>query len=184
MHHRNQGPVHYGDQSVSFRFNDPGPDATHPHAPPPYDGSNPDTGAYGVWYLAFSREAAFVETFLRRPARRDVARAEIDVRRLTTVRAVRDLMLVQLDGPGLNRARVDGAVVSGTDYGLSRSVSRLLWRRADAPDGILYATRHDNHLYAAAVFDRARAALVAESAEPVDDDLLRELIRRYHFKLV
>lgn len=184
IHRADQGAVFYGDQSVDYRFNDPGPGAIHPQAPPAYVPSGANTGAYGVWYLGFSPEAAFVETFLRRPARRDLARSEIDARRLTAVRVVRDVVLVQLDGPGLNRAGVDAAVVSGADYDLSRTVSRLLWRRGDAPCGILYAARHDNHLYAAAIFDRARTSLVAEPAGPIGDALLRELIGRYHFRLL
>ncbi|HLM67052.1 MAG TPA: RES domain-containing protein, partial [Longimicrobium sp.] len=111
-------------------------------------------------------------------------RKEIDARRLTPLRTVRELRLVQLDGPGLNRAGVDGAVVNGNDYALSRAVSRLLWRRADQPDGILYPARHDNHLYAAAIFDRAQAALAPGPAEPIDDELLRRLIQRYRFGLL
>jgi hypothetical protein len=184
IHRAGQGAIFFGDAAIDYRFNDPGPGASHPEAPGPYDSSAPDEGAYGVCYLGFSSETAFVETFLRRPARRDIARAEIDARRLTPVRASRDLRLVQLDGPGLRRARVDGAVVGGRDYALSRAVSRLLWRRGDAPDGILYAARHDNHLYAAAVFDRAETSLAAGSPGTIGDDLLRELIGRYRFGLL
>ena len=184
IHRREQGAVFYGDGSIDYRFNDPGPGATHPQAPPAYGGAVHDSGAFGVCYLGFSPETAFVETFLRRPARRDLARKEIDARRLTPLRTVRELRLVQLDGPGLNRAGVDGAVVNGNDYALSRAVSRLLWRRADQPDGILYPARHDNHLYAAAIFDRAQAALAPGPAEPIDDELLRRLIQRYRFGLL
>jgi hypothetical protein len=176
--------LHYGNSSVDFRFNDPGPGARHPSAPAPYSGSRRDRGTYGVCYFGFTRVAAFVETFLRRPARRDLARSEVDARRLTPVRTTRELRLVQLDGAGLARARVEAAVVNGGDYVLSRVVSRLLWRRGDAPDGIVYAARHDNHLYAAAIFDRARTALTVGGAELIADDLLREMVGRYRFNLV
>lgn len=184
MHRADKDALFYGDHAVDFRFNDPGPGATHPHAPGVYDASLPDAGAYGVCYFGFSPEAAFVETFLRRPARRDLALSEIDSRRLTLVRTSRELRLIQLDGPGLNRARVDGSVVSGADYALSRTVSRLVWRRGDAPDGLLYTARHDNHLYVVAMFDRAQPFLRAEAPQPIGDDLLSDLIRRYRFTLL
>jgi hypothetical protein len=184
IHRADQDAMFYGGEDVNYRFNDPGAGAAHPDTPSPYGDSEWDEGAYGVCYLGLSPATAFVETFLRRPARRDLALAEIEARRLTPVRVRRELRLVQLDGEGLRRAGVDATVVSGSDYALSRAVSRLLWRRGDAPDGVLYAARHDNHLYAAAVFDRARASLKARAPEPISDDLLRQLIRRYQFGLL
>lgn len=184
IHQSTRPALYYGDSSVDFRFNDPGPGARHPRAPTPYAGSRRDRGTYGVCYFGFTPAAAFVETFLRRPARRDLARAEIDARRLTPVRTTRELRLVQMDGAGLARAHVDAAVVNGGDYVLSRAVSRLLWRRGDAPDGIVYAARHDNHAYAAAVFDRARTALTVGVAEPIGDHLLRWMLARYRFDLL
>lgn len=135
-------------------------------------------------YLGLTPAAAFAEPFLRRPARRDLALSEIRSRRLTGIRTLRSLRLVQLDGAGLRRARVDASVVNGGDYVLSRAVSQLLWRRQDAPDGLFYAARHDNHEYAAAVFDRADAPLVAGTPAPIQDDLLRTMIARYRFDLV
>jgi hypothetical protein len=184
IHHSTRPELHFGDSSVDFRFNDPGAGARHPRAPAPYAGSRRDRGTYGVCYLGLTPAAAFAETFLRRPARRDLARSEIDTRRLTPVRTTREMRLVQLDGAGLARAHVEAAVVNGGDYVLSRTVSRLLWRRGDAPDGIVYAARHDNHLYAAAVFDRARTAFTVGVAKPIGDDLLRDMIGRYRFNLV
>ena len=71
VHRADRDPVFYGDSTVDYRFNDPGPGATHPAAPATHVESSPDAGAYGVWYLGFTPAGAFVETFLRRAARHD-----------------------------------------------------------------------------------------------------------------
>jgi len=185
IHRSDNGAIWFGGADVDYRFNDPRPGAAHPRAPAPYAGSAPDAGAYAVCYLGVSPEAAFVETFLRRPTRHDIARSELAARRISAVHVGRDLRLVILDGSGLFRAGVSADAVHGADYAYSRTVSRLLWRHPAAFDGIEYAARHDNHQYAVALFDRAGDAITLDRSDPLDaPDQLRAWRRRYRFTLL
>lgn len=187
VHRAEHDPLWFGDATVGFRFNDPGPGATHPDAPGPYAGSAPDANGFGVWYAGATPEAAFAETFLRRPARRAVAASELAIRRLTTTTLARDLRLALLDGAGLGRAGVAAEVVHGPEgqYALSRVVARALWRHPAALDGIAYTARHDTGQFAAAVFDHARDAIVLRGTAALDaEPLLRALLTRYRFTLL
>lgn len=162
----------------SSRFDDPGPGAGHPEAPPLDAGARPDVGRFGVCYLGTTPEAAFVETFLRRagrPGRTVIGAADREARRLATAEVRRPVRLVDLRGPGLARAQLDAGVTTIRDYAWPQAVARVLWRHAAGVDGIVYHARHDPTCHAVALFDRARDALAVRHVERLDADLSRLL---------
>jgi hypothetical protein len=86
---------------------------------------------FGTCYLGRSREAAFAESFLRRPRTRLLSRAMLDARGIARLVVVRPLRLVALHGPGLAAVHATAAVTHGP-HAVSRRWARALWRhRAD-----------------------------------------------------
>jgi hypothetical protein len=124
---------------------------------------------FGVCYLGDTREAAFAESFLRRPGVRLLSRAALDARELAEIAVTRPLMLVQLFGPGLAVLGATAAVSHGP-HDVARRWARALWLHPDQPDGIAYRCRHDDDELAIALFDRARDALVVRHHAPVRAD--------------
>lgn len=113
---------------------------------------------FGTCYLGLSREAAFAESFLRRPQLDAIDRATVDARNMAELVTTRALKLVALLGPGLKAAGATAAVPHGPQS-VARRWARALWEHPSAPDGIAYRCRHDDAEIAIALFDRARGAL-------------------------
>lgn len=143
---------------------------------------------FGVLYLAENEETAFIETFGHATdAPNLVALSEIGKRRLSRVEVKRPLRLVDLAGAGLSRLNADARLNSG-DLAVSRRWSAALHAHPDAPDGVLYRTRHDPSRFAAAVYDRAaRAVTVRDTldlADPWHSASLSRILDRYGYGLV
>jgi hypothetical protein len=138
---------------------------------------------YGVCYLAFEPEAAFVETLLR--ARNDdvVALAAIEARAIASVPIARSLRLVAPFGRHLSALH---ATAAHGRYVVSQAWSRALHDHPDAPDGIAYRPAHDDALTAVALFERARGALGPPRSRPLirEYPLLDRLAERYAFVVV
>lgn len=124
---------------------------------------------FGVCYLGWGREAAFAESFLRRPGVQIVPLATFDARALTDVASTRVLRLVALFGPGLAALGATAAVSHGP-HDVARRWARALWAHPDRPDGLAYRCRHDDDTLAVALFDRAADALVVRGTGPVRAD--------------
>ena len=177
------------DLAAMWRFDDPGPGATHPEARSPSRKAMPDKRHFGVCYLGTTAEASFVETFLRRsgvPGRKDVVMKELESRQITTIVLTRDIRVVDLRGEGLSRAHLDSMIFATRDYTLPQVVARTLWRHPAKYDGIAYRTRHDPGKTAIALFDRARDSLHVKTTEMLAADLPRLLRWRdsYGFRLI
>jgi hypothetical protein len=124
---------------------------------------------FGVCYLGLSAEAAFAESFLRRPGVRLVSRATFDARAVSEVRVLRALRLVAFHGPGLAALGATAAVAHGP-HAAARRWARALWAHPDQPDGIAYRCRHDDDERAVALFDRAAGALAVAATRGVRAD--------------
>ena len=177
------------DPAAMWRFDDPGPRATHPEAPSPSRKAMPDKGHFGVCYLGATAEASFVETFLRRsgvPGRKDVGMKELESRQISAIVLTRDIRVVDLRGEGLSRAHLDSMIFATRDYTFPQVVARTLWRHPAKYDGIAYRTRHDPGKTAIALFDRARDSLHVKTTEMLAADLPRLLRWRdsYGFRLI
>ncbi len=111
---------------------------------------------FGVLYLGADFEGAFVETFGRvvADAPRLVSARALGDRLLTPIDFDPPLRLVDLSGPGLGRLGADARLCAG-DYRAAQRWSRALWAHPEAPDGLLYRSRHDPSRLCAAVFERA-----------------------------
>jgi hypothetical protein len=191
LHRAALAPLYFGGANVGLRFNDPGPGAAHPLAPPPPTGAAPDAGGYRVCYFGRSPEAAFVEVFFRRLPSVAVAWSELAARALVEVRLARDVTLVCLAGPGLLRLGVSADVVAGRDYAPAQAVARGLWRHPARFDGLEYPTRHDTGERSVALFDRAAdavppgaapaGAVVRSTTLDPRGPLVAAWIRRYAF---
>ena len=138
-------------------------------------------GDYGVCYMAMSPEGAFAETFLRSIDTRVIFRDFVRKRSISELEVIYPLRLLSLHGPGLARVGANGAVASGP-HGVAQLWSREIHDHPEAPDGIVYRSKHDDDELCIALFDRARDFLVPASApRPMDMDRskLIELCYRY-----
>ena len=135
-------------------------------------------GAFGTLYLGDMLEACFVETLLRNPRLRLVARSEIDMRRWSTLAGLRTLRLVDFTGPGLSLVGTDGGVNTGP-YRISQAWARALFDHADAPDGILYPSRHDPSLKCAGVFSRPGVDFDVSAPRLFNRSWANETLKRY-----
>lgn len=156
-----------------------------PGSPPSHRFHDP-AGEFRVCFLGESAAASFVETFLRNPPVRLITCAEIATRGLTTFEVVRELRLAKLRDDGLAAIGCTAEITSSPPpYTVAQRLSRSLWEHADQLDGIQYRCRHDNGLFAVALYDRAKDALFVDHSEKLLSDRSRLLAwsARYGFEL-
>jgi hypothetical protein len=168
LHLRVYGPVFFGPV---------------PGKPPSGRFDAPD-GSFTVCYLGASEEASFAEALLR--GRGGIFEDhDLEPRAFSEIESTQALRLVQLHGAGLQKIGATAAIASGP-YSASRIWSLALHNHPDQPDGISYRARHDDDMFCAAIYDRARAKLVARRTEPLLQDLdrLRRLWTRYDFAIM
>ncbi len=152
-----------------------------------FDAPPPDR-AFGVLYLAADAHCAFIETF---------GHGHVDRGRLVTIEALgkkrlacvtfdRPLRLVDLTEAGLVVIGADLRLCAG-DYEVAQAWSGALHAHPDAPDGLLYRSRHDPGRLCAAVYERAAGHVASRSigtlAEPAHAALLADILRTYRFGL-
>lgn len=123
-------------------------------------------GKFGVCYAARSFEGAFVECFLREVGATALSRARVEGRMATSLVAARPLKLVQMHSEGLARVGATSLVASGP-YSLSRPWARQLYKHPSRPDGLVYRSRHGDHLFSVALFDRAASVMARLSEMPL-----------------
>lgn len=120
-------------------------------------------GAFGVCYLGTTLDCTFLEVFTveRDPSsgRLFVAATRLSEHYAAVARVTRPLRLAHLADDGLARLGIDQRVTGGDDYRLSQRWAAAIPRHPANVDGVFYATRHHNQLYAVALFDRARETL-------------------------
>jgi hypothetical protein len=140
LHPSIYGAIHFGRaaNAANKRFDDP-------------------LRQYGVLYAAEDEFGSFAEVFLRNPDLRIVARSELDARTLSRLDSPEELRLVDLTGPGLQKARIDPTRLTG-DYEGSQSLSREIFEHPEAPDGIRYRVKHDPNRIGVALFERPGAS--------------------------
>jgi RES domain len=119
------------------------------------------TGAFGVLYVASDLAGAVVETLARNPQRRMVAEADITSRAASLLRCRRDLRVVQLHGAGLQRLGLDNAISTGP-YAPCGAWSDALFAHPEAPDGLIFRSRHDPDRMCLVIFERPGIAFEAE----------------------
>lgn len=153
---------------------------------PPSQRFHDPLGEFGVCFLGENASASFVETFLRNPPVRLITRVELAGRSLAAFRVVRDLHLVKLHDEGLALIGCTADVTSSAPpYDVPQDLSRALWAHSGQPDGIQYRCRHDNGLYAIALYNRAAGALERLDSEDLLTDRARLLAwaARYGFEI-
>jgi RES domain len=137
VHDKNRGPVFFGPgagKPPAYRF-------------------DPASGAFGVLYVAPQAEAAIIETLLRNPQRLTVDYKAIETRALSILKTKRDIRLVQATGDGLSKIGTTAALSTGP-YEPCAQWSDALYQHPDAPDGILFASRHNPETHCVALFER------------------------------
>ena len=160
VHRAGHGPVHFGPRTPpANRYDDP-------------------ACVFGTLYLGLTLEVAIVETLLRNPKLRMVSLTEVAVRRWTAIQAGRDLRLVDFCGPGLSAVGTTGGVNTGS-YRVSQAWAAALHRHPDAPDGILYRSRHDPSGHCAAIFDRSDLTITAGAGTVIDPSWLAAMLTAY-----
>jgi hypothetical protein len=170
-HHLPQyGPIFFG-RTGECRFDAPAP-----------------ARAFGVLYLAADPQCAFIETFGHGHVDRGrlVTLEALGKKRLAEVAFDRPLRLVDLTEAGLATIGADLRLCAG-DYEVAQAWSGALHDHPEAPDGLLYRSRHDPGRLCAAVYERAAGAVTSRSigtlADAVHASLLAEILRRYRFGL-
>ncbi|MGC4192757.1 MAG: RES family NAD+ phosphorylase [Thermomicrobiales bacterium] len=175
----------------------PGPyRPTSYNAAPVADRFNASDGAYGVLYLGFGPEAAFIETFGSvlvgaAPDLRAVTSSTLSQRCLCEVRmkpGSDPLRLVDLaTGHGTSRLSADGRISTSKDRDATRAWARALWSHPACVHGIRYRACNDLEQMAAAVFDRTGDVFQSgcdrmnRLREP---DVLASLLDRYAIGLI
>ena len=125
---------------------------------PPQHRFDAPAGEYRMLYCAARLAGAFVESVLRKPAGRIIARAYVEERGWTEITARRTLRLVKLRDEGLHWHGTDAAISALDDYGAPRRMARALYAAFPEADGIAYRARHNNGEVCYALFDRVSAA--------------------------
>ena len=144
IHRRALGWRHFG-RGISERFDDP-------------------RGGFGVLYAASEPDAAFAEVFLRQLSLMVVAEADLLARSLTCFAAER-LRCVDLTGAGLRRLSCDNRISTEKPYRATGMWSRAFYTHPEAPDGLLYRSRHNPGHRCVALFDRCEGRLSAAVSE-------------------
>jgi hypothetical protein len=136
-------------------------------------------GSFGVCYLGTTLDCCVLEVL--RPARDPGARQRLLSRRqlreyFVAIATVREpLLLAYLADDGLAQAGIDQRVTAGDDYALSQAWAAAIHAHRGTVDGIFYATRHHNALYAVALFERARGKVALERWGVLGDRRTRDL---------
>lgn len=133
---------------------------------------------FGTYYAGETREVAFVEALLRNPSLRMVSLSEIQARRWTAAQADRDLKLVDFCGTGLSVVGTTAGVNTG-NYSVSRAWAAALHGHPDAPDGILYLSRHNPSLRCAAIFNRSSLTITAGPIQTFDPARIAATLTSY-----
>jgi RES domain len=133
---------------------------------PPQHHFDAPGGEYRTLYCAARLAGAFVESVLRKPAGRIIARAFIEERGWSELTTRRPLRLAKLRDEGLHWHGTDAAISASSDYTAPRRMASALYAAFPEADGIAYRTRHNNGEVCFALFDRVSAAdLVAGSPQ-------------------
>ena len=136
-----------------------------------FDDPNPTPASrYGTCYLGTSLAVALAETLLHdlEPVAGEFI-VPVDTLAARYVLRFQGQPLIVADLTGAALKRLGGhAELSGTSsYKKTKRWSAAIHAHADQVDGFLYMSRHKNDEKAVVLFDRGRAKLTMESAEPL-----------------
>lgn len=101
---------------------------------------------------------AVVRSRLTRSQRRELPRADIDVRLVVSLESREDLSLVDLRGDGPIQIGASPAVAHDSNHAAGRSLSAVTFASVPETDGFLFKSRFTGHS-CVAVFDRAMGKL-------------------------
>lgn len=161
-------------------------------ATPAYRFDDP-RGVYKVCYIGEKPLAAFVETFLRELPTRTVTEKSLRSRVISTVRFVREVVVVRAYGKGLAQlgttAALGGAKLSGAanPYEHSQAWSRAIYDHPDGVGGLEFRSSHDDDLRCLALFDRTRTSVAdGRDAQIIWENrkLILEAIERYQIEIL
>jgi hypothetical protein len=155
VHSKDNDPVFFGPragQPPTYRF-------------------DPASGTFGVLYAAPNPDSAMIETLLRNPQRLTVDYKAIESRALSILKAGRDIRLVQAYGDGLSKIGTTAALSTGP-YEACALWSDALHRHPNAPDGIMFQSRHNPDAHCIALFERADYGLEVHETVLLTDMLV------------
>ena len=119
---------------------------------------------------------AVVRNRLTRRKRRELPRADVDVRLVVSLESREDLTLVDLRGDGPVQIGASPAVAHDANHAAGRSLSEATFAHVPEADGFLFQSRFTGHL-CVAIFDRAIGKLRGLSVTPLTQhaDFLKAL---------
>lgn len=109
---------------------------------------------------------AVVRNRLTRSQRREVPRADIEVRIVVSLETRVDMTLVDLRGDGPIQIGASPAVAHGSNHAAGRALSAATFANVPEADGFLFESRFTGHA-CIAVFDRAIGKLQPHSVTPL-----------------
>ena len=142
VHRQAHGPLWFGPK---------------PGVPPQHRFDAP-AGEYRTLYCAARLAGAFVESVLRKPSGRIVARAYVEERVWSDLTVRRTLRLAKLRDEGLHWHGTDAAISASNDYTVPRRLALMLYVAFPDLDGVAYRARHNNGEVCYALFDRVSVA--------------------------
>ena len=137
--------------------------------PAPSRFSDP-AGEFAVLYAAETVPCCFWEAVVRnrltRSQRRELPRADIEVRLVVSLQTRVDIALVDLRGDGPIQIGASPAVAHDSNHAAGRALSAATFADVPEADGFLFESRFTGHL-CVAVFDRAIGKLQLLSVTPL-----------------
>jgi hypothetical protein len=121
---------------------------------PPQHRFDAPNSEYRTLYCAARLAGAFVESLLRRPAGRVVARGYVEEHAWSELTVRRTLRVAKLRDEGLHWHSTDAAISASHDYIEPRRLALALYVAFPEVDGIAYRARHNNGEVCYALFDR------------------------------
>jgi hypothetical protein len=143
---------------------------------PAYFGSNalhrfdaPDR-SFGVCYMGTTLECCLhAQTRIAVAQPWVIAEADLRLFYAAIVTVERQLDLAYLADAGLATLGIDQRHTGGDDYGLAKCWSAAIHAHSSDVDGIFYASRHHNRMYAVALFARARGKVRFDTWDTLGD---------------
>jgi hypothetical protein len=168
IHNRNQEPVFFGKKRRS-RFGSP-------------------NAGFGVLYAGLDVHCAFIETFGQSTGIRLVPRGALDQRRLSYLRLLSHLTVIDLaTSGGFARIGADARLLSGS-HAVAQRWSAALRDHPTKPAGLLYPARHDIARKACALFDPPKTVFQVTDAGSLLDPqhvlLLADILETYGFGVI
>jgi len=133
--------------------------------------------SFRTCFAGLNQEAAFAEGVLYGPVPTAlVSSATLVARSIAELHVAETIRALPLYGCYLMPLGATSTVTHGDDYAVSQEWAKATHDHSQAPDGILYTSRHDERTFSLALFERAAHKLVEGGSYALSPTDLRTLM--------